>query len=242
MSVINAIQAGADAYINGIVGASNKYTGLEDGKPVDDQKLKEEQTKEAQRREELLDETVLAVSGDGDTATAGKEAIEALSEGIVIKKDDSMEGRSLTGYTESQVESLYKQGKLDYSDYNKELEKRERLAEIQGTDTKDKEAEDKKAEEADFAIEKADLKVMGEKTDVKAEDEKAYAVEDDDKASERRAEILEDEKQSMENFSTVMNGLDGVAREDRLQSAAYDKAIENDRVKVMQDIFTGQKG
>lgn len=180
---------------------------------------------------------VLDISEDGDTITARPEAMQALDDGYVILKDgqsadqakpsesaevlkelrieeeqraeerarireeeanreDTEEetskevNASLTGYSDDMIDTLYRQGKIDSSDYNAEVDRRERLDEM--SDTKD----------------------------------------DSDTTQERIDNLNQNARK--------LGELDAAAREDALQSEAYNNAIESGRVDLMKDIFNNQ--
>lgn len=131
---------------------------------------------------------VLSASTDGDTTSAAKQSMAALSDGLVMQKsnvaevtttlkepaktepaktepakvqpeentnpvleaakEDAKKARneeqidSLTGYTSSQLDSLYAQGKISRIDYDQEISRRDELTKQQNTPAVEEEQED----------------------------------------------------------------------------------------------------
>lgn len=102
---------------------------------------------------------VLSTSTDGDTTSAAKQSMAALSDGLVMQKSnvaevtttlkepakteaEEKEIDSLTGYTSSQLDSLYAQGKISRIDYDQEISRRDELTKQQNTPAVEEEQED----------------------------------------------------------------------------------------------------
>lgn len=101
---------------------------------------------------------VLSRNVDGDTTSAAKQSMAALSDGLVMQKSNVAEVTttlkgpdkeeteeeqidSLTGYTSSQLDSLYAQGKISRIDYDQEISRRDELTKQQNTSAIEEEQE-----------------------------------------------------------------------------------------------------
>lgn len=127
---------------------------------------------------------VLSKSADGDTTRAAKQSIDALSDGLVMPKNNDQEVTtsliepkkenpvleaaiedakkdqrekqidSLTGYTTNQLDSLYAQGKISRYDYDREVARRDELTQ----DKKPSALEEERAAAAEDKKENEDSK------------------------------------------------------------------------------------
>ena len=180
----------------------------------------EEQRKASEAN--TLNETkgkVISESRDGDTVRASEKSIEALNDGMVLPKgpdtaaaDKAEEDRekesniqSLNGYSESQLDALYREGKISMQERDKEIKEREELKEAAGmaTDNSDaaKEAGEKKTvqETRDSAVGSA-----------AKEDDKKVQAEDaqkEEKVAEARTRTIEEENEAFNNFERTMNNV-----------------------------------
>lgn len=198
--------------------------------------VKKDETKEIQKDDRIQKEvygSVIASSGDGDTVSAKKQALEALETGMVFKKDDETQRavnsqESLSGYSEDQLESMYLRGDINKVKYDREIQRREELKGEEPSKTElSKEAVAKEAEEEEKEAEA--LKTEEEKREERAED----AAKGD--ASER---IKEAQKEN-EAFSKEMGVLNARKEDTELKSEALKEGIANDRAALVEDIFTG---
>ncbi len=181
---------------------------------------------EEQMKAATLDETqgkIISESDDGDTVRASKESIAALNDGMVIAKgnDESSEAQdavkeenimNLTGYSSSQIETLYRQGKITSQERNKELDRREELKEITGQIDAKEEAESKEVEK-ETETKKVTNDINSEKVSaaetLKEEDEKrAETVKEKaaaDNATAQRDKNIEESSEALSAFSNDMN-------------------------------------
>ena len=180
----------------------------------------EEQRKAADAN--TLNETkgkVISESRDGDTVRASEKSIEALNDGMVLPKGPEMSAteqaaedqekesnvQSLNGYSESQLDALYREGKISMQERDKEIKEREELKEAAGMAANDydaaKEAEEKKAvqETRDSAVGPASK-----------EDDKKTQADDTlkkERVAEARTRTIEEENEAFDNFERTMNNV-----------------------------------
>ncbi|MCR4808164.1 MAG: hypothetical protein K5857_10900 [Lachnospiraceae bacterium] len=228
----------------------------------------------------------IGVSKDGDVARASKEALENISEGLVMKKPTEVRGdeagrekavaetegddksgkvSSLISYSKDELERLYLQGEINSNQLDKELERREevrgekndaRMAEVKDEKEEKKTNEDvarnaeEKREYGVNEVTKRDSEVV--KTDKEINDkrvENAAVQKDEDRderdenptvtndADESRKRIITEEMGLDNEFIEEMNVLAGAKENDRITSEALDTAVENGRLKVMQEVL-----
>ena len=227
----------------------------------------------------------IGVSRDGDQARASREAMESISEGLVMRKSaevrpedagkeertdnedkaDSGKVSSLLSYSKDELERLYLQGEINSNQLDKELERREevrgekndaRMAEIN-----DEEDEKKTNEEVARTMEdrreygvnevtKRDNEVVStnkEISDKRANEAAVQKEEDRDEANENptvtndadenRKRIITEEMGLDNEFIEKMEVLAGAEENDRITSEALDTAVENGRLKIMQEVL-----
>lgn len=177
----------------------------------------EEQRKAAEAN--TLDEAkgkVISESRDGDTVRASEKSIEALNDGMVLPKGPEAEQnedqekaqtdvKSLNGYSESQLDALYHQGKITLQERDKEIKKREEIKEAAGMETDQnkiaKNEDDKKAapETRDSAV----------KSETKEEEKPSAAAEarKNNEVTDARAKTIEEENQAFNDFERTMNNV-----------------------------------
>lgn len=180
------------------------------------------------------------------------------------KSVETNKADSLLGYSKSELERMYLQGEINSNQLNKELERRE---EIRGEkkeaaqDVKeDEKKENKINEEIAGAMEtnredgvraaanqQAEVtgadKAAGERqvqniqeqrqTD-RTREETAEATESSD---DTRKQIITEEIANDEQFAERMTVLAGAERNDEIVSEALDTAVENDRLKIMEQVL-----
>ena len=198
-------------------------------------------------------------SSDGDIAEASKAGIESAGDGMVVKK-------SLIGYSESELERLYLQGKIDSNSYEREIERREEIRgekdeaadEVVWNEKEDKKTNNeaaKKIEEdrenslretiqRDEKIEKAEVEINKQRIDdQRLEVTQTRAKEDENRANavegtgEARKQIITEEMENDREFIQRMNVLAGAERDSEIKSEALDQAAENGRLKIMEQVI-----
>ena len=112
--------------------------------------------------------------------------------------------KNLNGYSESQLDALYRQGKITLQERDKEIKKREEIKEAAGMETDQakivKEENDKKAaqETKDSAV-----KSTGEEEKPSA----AAEARKNNEASDERAKVIEKENEAFNDFERTMNNV-----------------------------------
>jgi len=189
---------------------------------------KEDRAKAAQEEQRKASESntlneakgkIISESRDGDTVRASERSIEALSDGMVLPKGpDNAEAQpakeeqekennvqSLNGYSESQLEALYREGKISMQERDKEIKKREELKEAAGMSVNNADAA-KEAEEKKEAQETRDSAVGS----VAKEDEdktETYDAQKENELTEARTRNIEEENEAFNNFERTMNNV-----------------------------------
>ena len=180
------------------------------------------------------------------------------------KSTETNKADSLLGYSKSELERLYLQGEINSNQLNKELERRE---EIRGEkkeaaqDVKEDEKEEKKINEeiavameanrengvrnaadqqaevtgADKAAGERQVQNVQEQRQADRVREENAGVEEN--SDETRKQIITEEIANDEQFAERMTVLAGAERNDEIVSDALDVAVENDRLKVMEQVL-----
>lgn len=171
---------------------------------------------------------------------------------------------SLIGYSKSELERLYLQGDINSNQLNKELERREEIRgekkeaaqdikndekienknneEIAEAAKNDRETGVRQATEQQAEVTGAD-KAAGEKqaqrVQEKRQEEKTQESTDKvtETADDTRKQIITEEIADDERFTEEMTVLAGAERNDELVSEALDTAVENDRLKLMEQVL-----
>lgn len=190
---------------------------------------------------------VLSVSDDGDVATATKQSMRALSDGIVMPKEKAEEEiDSLTGFTASQLDTLYSQGKISKYDYDREVERRDDLKEQSGIDTVKADATSKTTatDAATDATGKTNAtnatgktNATGNTSAAEKPDTRENAQKPDTRESAQKAAIIEQEIDSNNAISKQMAGLSEVAANNEMTFDAINTAKENGRIDLMNQIL-----
>ena len=251
-----------------------------------DPKLQESAGEKPPVKPEINDgRETIGVSRDGDQARASREAMESISEGLVMKKPvevrpedaekaaeadnaskaDSGKVSSLIGYSKDELERLYLQGRINSNQLDKELERRD---EIRGEkdDARMAEINDEKAEketneevartmedrreygvnevtERDSEVVKTNKEISDIRANeaaVKRAEERAEEDENPtvtNEADENRKRIITEEMGLDNEFVERMEVLAGAEENDRITSEALDTAVENGRLKIMQEVL-----
>lgn len=178
---------------------------------------------------------VLSKSADGDTTRAAKQSIDALSDGLVMPKNNTEEittalkpnensnpvleaGEkdakkaeneeeidSLTGYTSNQLENLYAQGKISRYDYDREISRRDELTKTE--DTQDSEEE--------------------------------KVTENDAEEGDKTSELIKQQIEGNNTFNKEMSGLVNTAINENQTIDALNIGKENDRLDIVNQILNG---
>ncbi len=251
-----------------------------------DPKLQESAGEKPPVKPEINDgRETIGVSRDGDQARASREAMESISEGLVMKKPvevrpedaekaaeadnaskaDSGKVSSLIGYSKDELERLYLQGRINSNQLDKELERRD---EIRGEkdDARMAEINDEKAEKEtneevartmedrrEYGVNEVTerdsevVKINKEISDIRANEAavkraEERAEEDENptvtnEADENRKRIITEEMGLDNEFVERMEVLAGAEENDRITSEALDTAVENGRLKIMQEVL-----
>lgn len=172
---------------------------------------------------------------------------------------------SLIAYSKDELERLYLQGKINSNQLNKELERREeirgektdaRMSEIRdekeekNTNEEVVRAADEKREQGvkevvsrDSNVVKADKEISDKRyaeAEVKKNEERNEVREDNtvkNDADESRKRIITEEMGLDNKFIEKMEALAGAETNDRITSEALDTAVENGRLKIMQEVL-----
>lgn len=159
-----------------------------------------------QQKAATLDEVVgkvISKSDDGDTVRASEKSMEALNDGIVLQKEPEREITDLTGYSEDQLDVLYREGKISRNDLDKEIEKREELKkQISDDEASEKVAVAASAKEATKKTEDTSTTDdQNKKADRAKEDARKQRVTD-----ERNKALLQ-ENENLTNFENEMSNV-----------------------------------
>ena len=152
-SVRNArnINSGADLKNNEV--SSERAKQVQENR--EENRVRAEENRKAVIEEQMkaatLDETkgkVISESTDGDTLRASEKSLEALNDGIVLAKgreteaaekaaeekkaEETKDPGNLNGYSSSQIDALYREGKISRQDRDEEIERREEIKEAAG--------------------------------------------------------------------------------------------------------------
>ena len=199
-----------------------------------EEKINKKEKAEAEKVVSEVYGDVLSKSADGDVTTAAKQSLNALSDGLVLPKENAPEVTttlkepnatknkieeqaqnqtdkdeeidSLTGYTSNQLDTLYAEGKISKYDYDQEVERRAELTQ-----------EEKRIE----------INEPKEKPE-----EKADETEDDEAKA-----ALQQEIEGNNAFAKNMAKLNETAINDDLKTQALDTAKENGRLEIMNQIL-----
>lgn len=227
----------------------------------------------------------IGVSRDGDQARASREAMESISEGLVMRKpvevrpeDAEKAGRtgnedkadpgkvsSLLSYSKDELERLYLQGEINSNQLDKELERREevrgekndaRMAEI-NDEKEEKETNEEAArtmeDRREYGVNevtKRDNEVVSTNKEISDKRANEAAVQNEEErdeanenptvtneADENRKRIITEEMGLDNEFIERMEVLAGAEENDRIASEALDTAVENGRLRIMQEVL-----
>lgn len=220
---------------------------------------------EEAREKRLLEDTahpdkdavLVGRNADGDTTKASRIGLENLKDGIVIRKDTSEQIAlkkeeekapekvgSMMGFTDTQVEELYYQGRISRNDYETELKRRERIDSAAGLKEEEKE-EDKKNPVIESSKEEAkkvsDEKALQAKESAAPPKDSIGSKEDEDKktavSDENRKQLISDEIEKDNAFAKEMGQINQRQQDFSLRADAITEGIANDRADTVIDVL-----
>ncbi|MCR5507513.1 MAG: hypothetical protein K6F34_02380 [Lachnospiraceae bacterium] len=193
-----------------------------------------------------------------------KKVVTEASQKAPSEDAKKAEEGSLIAYSKSELERLYLQGDISSNQLDKELERRE---EIRGEKKEAAQAvrEDEKTEKEnneeiaaamesdresgvkEAALRQSEVTALNKEAGDKQaqriqEDRQVEAVREETNAGteasdETRKQIITEEMVNDEEFIENMNVLAGARREDEIVSDALDTAVENNRLKLMEQVL-----
>lgn len=222
-------------------------------------KINEEKAKERKSTDSFAEEgAILSISDNSrEAASANGRIVLASEDGIVIEKEktatenlSSVESeaekavnraateddkvKDLTGYSQNQVETLYKQGKVSKADYDKKIEQLELLKdEVAKADTINSDNEEVIK---DVANEKKEIETQNANVASDEKESKKASVQKEDKAREATREVIESNKEQSEKMSKLLQ----TEEDDSVKNEAYKKAEENNRVDLIDPLFNDE--
>ena len=182
-------------------------------------KKEKEDAKKAEETEKSVYGDIVGKSSDGDTTRVKKGAMEALETGMVFAKEDKE--NNLMEFNRDQLTVMVDKGDITENRYNHEITRRDELME--------------KDEKSAFAKSNAEMiEKQKEAAEKKAQE----------KAKERLDEIenggkSEEEAKKLENG---MNRLAGSVKGLEIEEDAVEKAAENNRSEIMEQILNPDDG
>ena len=204
-----------DAVLNGVYG--NTISTSEDGDTV--------QADRTSMMSAALDARVVLSSADGTVTENDSDDVSINNEKEMV--DD------LTGMTATQVEMLYREGRVSYRDYTEDLEDREELKEAINGEEEDTDAESVSSV-ADVYLENGIQTYNVTKTDDERLNEISSGQDEDTKeavstadANDNRAEQIDARKQSISEFDDELGKLSFVSNMTDIENIALNTAIDN---------------
>ena len=195
-------------------------------------------------------------SGAADEAQKGEDEDAAGSSGNV---------GSLISYSKSELQRLYLQGEINSNQLDKELERREEVRgekteayqKVIADEMEEKKEGDKVATEMedkreygvqqvtarDENVNRADREASDRRMEALRQERQADRTKEADSkdeaeaAEENRKRIITEEMALDEDFGREMSVLSGAERQDKITSDALDTAVENDRLKIMEQVL-----
>ncbi len=182
-----------------------------------------------------------------------------------VKSTDASK-ESLIAYSKDELERLYLQGDINRNQLDKELERREEIRgekkdaadaiKQDEQDEKDTNNEIAKAMEDNrengvrqvtaqneevIKSQKEAAEKQADAVQEKRQDERADAAEKESAVSaadnESRKQIITEEMDRDDRFVQEMTVLSGAERDTEIRSEAFETAVENDRLKLMEQVF-----
>lgn len=209
---VEGIMSGINTYYENDINRVDKANK----RPAPEQAEKTEKIEKTEKAPEKVESevygNVLSKSADGDVTTAKKQSLNALSDGMVLPKDNTPEVSttlketaqkeeeeidSLTGYTANELDNLYAKGKISKYDYDQEMARRAELT----------------------------------------QEEKREEMNEPEEEKESQASIIKQQIEGNNAFSKGMAQLNETASTDNMKAEALNTARENGRLDIMNQIF-----
>ena len=198
-----------------------------------------------------------------DDKAAEKTAVESSDAKSPAQKAKT---ENLIGYSKDELERLYQQGEINSNQLDRELERREMIR-GEKKDAADAVKQDEKNEKKtneDVAKAMEDNRENGVKqvtaqneevvrnqkeaankqadaVQEKRQDEKANAADNANEANtasaENRKQIITEEMDRDDRFVREMSVLSGAQEDTEIKSEAFETAVENGRLKLMEEVF-----
>lgn len=252
---IGRISSATEAYSNSYINRINEKPDAGNELKLQNKQNEEKQTSFSKEAAELSiseagkkiandNQSVIHESEDGRVVSKAKTEVQAAEKVAGQNADNTEKIENLTGYSSSQVETLYRQGKVDRIDYEQKMEKLEELKESVTNQDKASEvkAEENKVSENKVSENKATEKKVSENkvAENKVASQNAEKLQknkteekDDDKAKDNVKEAIESNREQSKEFGKILLKEEDVANKD----AAFEKALENDRVELIKPLF-----
>ncbi|MCR5356955.1 MAG: hypothetical protein K6E63_06070 [Lachnospiraceae bacterium] len=179
---------------------------------------------------------------------------------------DKAKTQSLVGYSKDELERLYQQGEINSNQLDKELERRETIRgeKKEAADAVKQDEKDEKKVNEDVATAMEDNRENGVKqvtaqneevvrnqkeaankqadaVQEKRQDEMVNEAENNNEANsanaENRKQIITEEMDRDDQFVREMSVLSGAQEDTEIKSEAFETAVENGRLKLMEEVF-----
>lgn len=228
------------------VGTVNNISGIAWEKPVNynENNIKTGSQVEEEKRlseTEAVDDGLVEINQDGDTLKASGDALNSLKDGIVLNKSDNEalssavkengakaddKVGSLVAFSVNQLETMYLKGQISKYDYDKEIERRDEIAE--------KSNAARETEEKDDAINEEKERVALNKEAGKPEKTEAST---DNKEDDERKSIINEELERSNAFVSEMSDLNLEKENIELKAQNRQEVIDNNREELMDQIY-----
>ncbi len=195
----------------------------------------------------LASEDGIVIEKEKNTKEKVKEEQTARNESDTKVSKEQDQIKDLTGYTGSQVESLYREGRVSRKDYEEKLEEIEKLREGYSKADEKKSAAKEELEKAQESkeAEKKTEPVKTEKPEVKPEVKPETAKADDEKKTDTKTS--DDQKAKLketlnkdEKFSKDLGRNLSDKNKDDMKAEAVKNGTENDRMDLVNQILAGK--
>ena len=196
-----------------------------------------------------------------------RKAVETDRDKAEKTADDKTKAQtqSLISYSKDELERLYQKGEINSNQLDRELERREEIRgekKDAADELKKDEKEEKKTNE-EVATAREDDREYGvkqvtaqnnevERSQKEAAEKQAEKVQErrqaertepnenrneDTAAAENRKQIITEEMDRDDRFAREMTVLAGAEEDNKIKSEALETAVENDRLKLMEQVF-----
>ena len=145
---------------------------------------------------------------------------------------------SMTGYTDSQVDQLYRQGRISRQDYDKEMDRREQIDEAAGLKEDTNPVVDTAREaSAKEVVEKQTEEIQSEKTQENKKTESDAESATEEKVAERKKQIITEEMENDKEFIDTMGQMVAKEQDFSLRADAVMDSIAAGRGELMQQVM-----